>query len=554
MLVYYISIDIDDLDKIKDIHHYLDNINTNIIKNKAIFFINSKHIRYLNKSKIHYTLIKEDVCKFYRNRILNSKYIIDKTINITGSMGNFMTFNEIENKIKFLQKTFPRFITKKFSIGQTIENRNIWAINVSNGNNNNPEILITGLLEAREVISYTSILYYIEWLCINYDNNDTAKYILDTKQLWFIPCLNPDGLAYNEKIENNGGGMYNKNRNVNCDNKDLIGINLNRNFPIDWNLDNIGSSNDCNSSNFKGARNLSERETWALSLFIKTRNFILHINFEAFGNQLLVPNNKFLNITKYATKNLNNFTYGSICDLEIVKNGTITKWFNTKTNIKDKINSFKLKLGTYDDGYWPISKNIIPICENAVNITNNLCQLCDDYYFLDCVIKNSKILLNIKNISIFPKDISLTVKIEYNNTFINLSHNEWEITLDNDKTKTIEINYFIINKYFIKTNLIVNLIKNNNTIKSTNIKIKGPEYLNETGKLTKEDLFLLFDYQDDTDISNFKCSDYDLQQSLRLFFDIEDINILKTIFKKKNTNKKIINNNYIKNVINKIYE
>ena len=76
MLVYYISIDIDDLEKIKNIHHYLDNININIIKNKATFFINSKHIRYLNKSKIHYILVKDDVCKFYRTRILNSKYIM----------------------------------------------------------------------------------------------------------------------------------------------------------------------------------------------------------------------------------------------------------------------------------------------------------------------------------------------------------------------------------------------------------------------------------------------------------------------------------------------
>ena len=74
---------------------------------------------------------------------------------------------------------------------------------------------------AREVITYTSLIYYVEWLCINYNKNKIAKHILDTKDLWIIPCLNPDGLVYNQKIAPNGGGLFRKNRRVTTNNSYL---------------------------------------------------------------------------------------------------------------------------------------------------------------------------------------------------------------------------------------------------------------------------------------------------------------------------------------------
>ena len=119
-------------------------------------------------------------------------------------MGGYYTFDEIEENLDELSNECSNIITDKISIGQTLEGRDIWAIKISDNPNQDedePEVLYTGLHHAREPMSYMNLFYYMHWLCENYGIEQEATEILNTRELWFIPAINPDGLVYNEEIE-----------------------------------------------------------------------------------------------------------------------------------------------------------------------------------------------------------------------------------------------------------------------------------------------------------------------------------------------------------------
>ena len=119
-------------------------------------------------------------------------------------------------KIVFVPRRFPAgIISEKVIIGQSLEGNDIWAFKVSDNPNENedePELLLTGLIHAREPLSMMNIFYFVQLLAENYDSDPELNYLVNNREMWFIPVLNPDGYIYNESIEPSGGGMHRKNR------------------------------------------------------------------------------------------------------------------------------------------------------------------------------------------------------------------------------------------------------------------------------------------------------------------------------------------------------
>ena len=58
-----------------------------------------------------------------------------------------------------------------------------------------------------------NLFYFVQNLIESYDiDSSEANYLINERELWFIPVVNPDGYIYNEEIEPDGGGMHRKNR------------------------------------------------------------------------------------------------------------------------------------------------------------------------------------------------------------------------------------------------------------------------------------------------------------------------------------------------------
>ena len=128
-------------------------------------------------------------------------------------LGNY-TWDELNERFDILQEQYSEIISDKVIIGQSIEGRDIWAFKVSDNPNEDedePEVLYNSLTHSREPVGMMS-LYFVQHLGEEYNSNSEITYLIENREMWFIPVVNPDGYVYNESIEPNGGGMHRKNR------------------------------------------------------------------------------------------------------------------------------------------------------------------------------------------------------------------------------------------------------------------------------------------------------------------------------------------------------
>lgn len=265
-------------------------------------WLSTDEISILKSTGIRYEILINDWQEYYNNipRMTNLEFekAMEKsrdeynvTHNIMGSMGGFLKRQEVINKIDSMRIQYPSLISAKWSLGMTYENREIWCVRVTKNPDaptGRPEVFIYALTHAREPTGMESLIYYMYWLLENYNIDPLATYILNNREIYFVPILNGDGYYYNETTNPNGGGLWRKNRKP-CSGG--YGIDLNRNYGIYsfWNASNGGSSTSCGSDTYRGTTPNSEPETQAFETFVNSRNIKSGISFHTYGNHLLKP-------------------------------------------------------------------------------------------------------------------------------------------------------------------------------------------------------------------------------------------------------------------------
>jgi carboxypeptidase T len=213
------------------------------------------------------------------------------THSIYGTMGGHLTYSQAVNKLDSMRMEYPNFISAKFSIGNSVENRAMWTIRVTKNPDaptGRPEIWLNGVTHAREPMGMMNVFYYLYWLLENYNIDPIATYILNNREIYFTPIINPDGYAYNESTNPTGGGMWRKNRH---NFSGTYGVDLNRNFGTYnfWNSTNAGSSTTVSSDTYRGPSPFSEPETQNFKTFFNSRNFKCNLDYHTYGNYLIKP-------------------------------------------------------------------------------------------------------------------------------------------------------------------------------------------------------------------------------------------------------------------------
>jgi carboxypeptidase T len=226
-------------------------------------------------------------------------------------------------------------------------------------------------------------VYFLWNLLENFADNDAeAAYLLANRQLYVIPCVNPDGYAYNEALRPTGGGLWRKNRSRNADG--TFGVDLNRNYGTEtfWNAPNGGSSTVPRADTYRGTAPFSELETQAVRDFCLRRNFRTAINYHSYSNLLIYPysytasetpdSTYFRALTAEITKS-NLYSGGR--DLETVGysvRGASDDWMYAGILVGNqvrKIMAYTPEVGTPEDEFWASPDRIIP--QGAENLTTN---------------------------------------------------------------------------------------------------------------------------------------------------------------------------------------
>jgi len=94
-----------------------------------------------------------------------------------------------------LHKEFPK-LTKLYSVGKSIEGRDLWCLEVSSEKGDakrKPGMYIDGNIHGNEVQGGETVAYTAWYLCHQYGRLDKVTELLDRCVFYLIPSINPDG-------------------------------------------------------------------------------------------------------------------------------------------------------------------------------------------------------------------------------------------------------------------------------------------------------------------------------------------------------------------------
>lgn len=207
-----------------------------------------------------------------------------------GAIGGYYSFDEVVALLDGYSLAAPHIVSPKVAIGQSAEGRPIYAIRVSDQptiDEAEPSVLIDALHHAREPLSLQTALLVLHRLVSGYGVDADVTRLVDERQIWFVPVVNPDGYVFNQVNWPQGGGGWRKNRRPQAGG--AIGVDLNRNYSWQWAADDIGSSPDPVAETYRGPAPLSESETQAMHAFVATHAIDEVISLHAHGRKILVP-------------------------------------------------------------------------------------------------------------------------------------------------------------------------------------------------------------------------------------------------------------------------
>lgn len=288
----------------------------------------------------------------------------------TGSMGGYFTYQEMLDQLDSMYSKHPNLISKIEPIAdfKTLQGRPIHFLKLSDhvgqDESSEPKVLYTALHHAREPNSLSQMIFYLWYLLENYGTDPTVTKIVNETQMYFIPCVNPDGYVQNQTTNPQGGGLWRKNMWVD-ENNALKGVDLNRNYGYFWGADNQGSSNNPNSATFRGSGPFSEPETQAVRHFCLQHDFKIAQNYHTFGNLLVHPwgyndqptaEDVVFKALGSVMNRENNFLIGTGTEtVGYVVNGCSDDWMYGEKAEKKPIYSYTPEAGP---SFWPPSKDI----------------------------------------------------------------------------------------------------------------------------------------------------------------------------------------------------
>lgn len=330
------------------------------------FVTHGKEVEELRDKGWSVEIIHEDLVSFYRSHL-----------DTTRDMGGYHTYEETGHFLDSMHTEYPAITTDSVTIGYSLENRSIWAFKISDNpevDEDEPEMLYTGLHHAREPMTIEVLLYYITHLLENYGVDPEVTDLVNNNELWFVPVLNPDGYEYNRQTYPDGGGMWRKNRRDNGDG--TFGVDLNRNYGFKWGYDDIGSSPVTNSQTYRGSAPFSEPEIQVVRDFVLAHDFVACINYHSVAELFLLPwGYEYSQPTDFLT----DWTFGDSAAFYTgytavpgwalyPTNGGATDWHRGEQTLKTKVFGYTCELGRYS--FWPPPELIGPIC--VENLQANL--------------------------------------------------------------------------------------------------------------------------------------------------------------------------------------
>jgi carboxypeptidase T len=421
------------------------------------FIAGQYEMEQLSARGITFSILVDNLNKEYQSQLTTDASLTSGFGN--GSMGGYYTFNEVLNQLDSMKLLYPQIISNRVSIGKTHEDREIWSVKISDNPDDDetdePKVLFTSLTHAREPEGMMTVLYYMWWLLENYGTNNKASYLVNNREIYFIPVINPDGYVYNQTNSPSGGGLWRKNRRDNGSGS--YGVDLNRNYGTYemWDAPNGGSSSNIFSDTYRGPGPFSEPEINAMQLFLWNHQISTCLNYHTYSNLLVYPWG-YLSRESDDSITYREFAYDMVGDNRYVSGTDMqTVNYSTRGNSDDYMygGGFTRTFAMTPEAgpsFWPPSSQILPLAKEnlSANIyitsvagahiklkstivsdeNNDGCLSSGENFYLKPIIRN-KGLQDGKNVSVSLTTNSLDILFISSSEILNLIPSRSDTTL-----------------------------------------------------------------------------------------------------------------------------
>ena len=222
---------------------------------------------------------------------------------------NYYTVAELDTLLTNLEAQYPA-LCRKINVTQLVggplthDGQSITALKISDNPavmEDEPAVLIVAQHHARELNSTHMVIGAAQRLLQGYASDAGIRQIVDSHELWLIPCVNPDGTTWCWNVDN----LWRKNRRNNGGG--VFGVDNNRNYSFYWNSATCGGSTATSNETYRGPSALSEPENQVLDRLGTLLRPEQYLDFHSSGQQVLNTYNSCAREPANATTLLNFF-------------------------------------------------------------------------------------------------------------------------------------------------------------------------------------------------------------------------------------------------------
>jgi hypothetical protein len=206
----------------------------------------------VKSSGLTYEIVKENLNEFYKDFWTKN--------NNSKRAEKYHTYEEIISLMDSLANVFPS-ICKKISFGTSVQGRQLCCLKISDNVNTDEteaEVLFDGGIHGDEIGGAENTIRFARHLCLNYTKNTEITTLINNREIWIYPMINPDGRV--------SVSRYNGNQ-----------VDLNRDWGYMWNGE--GSSKTT----------YSQPETKAMRECMYTNQFVIHLNCHSGSENVFFP-------------------------------------------------------------------------------------------------------------------------------------------------------------------------------------------------------------------------------------------------------------------------
>ncbi len=120
--------------------------------------------------------------------------------------GEYHDYGELTADFQTLAATYPD-ICRLHNLGTSVQGRTIWGLEITDNPDSNelePEVRLIGCHHGNEPISVEVPLDICHHLLENYTSDPDVAELVNEREIWIIPMMNPDGLEAGSRANANG--------------------------------------------------------------------------------------------------------------------------------------------------------------------------------------------------------------------------------------------------------------------------------------------------------------------------------------------------------------